>query len=595
MKKIIIIVLILFIPLLVKADLTKEQQDDIAEFATNFITYGYKKEHLDSQGFSIHAYDQGTRNEGFYNKLAYMNNDYNRINQIRGNKWNFDCASFAAYVYYHCFGVKATGANGSPWVVSSFVNNASKSNGYFYFIGNNWNTTTMDYSRLQKGDLVVFVGSHIMVYVGDGKIAHFSSSAIKKGTNLGAEVVTLKDKYPNHKAAIIRLKNGVISTSAKANTKITWPDTGKTEDLVNKPVEVDNKPKVKLSQKTENNKTIIHIELSDDKALTGYSISTVNGTPVSWKSIKNSKTYSTTFEPEKNGTYYCYVKDSKRQIASASIKISGLDNDKPIISNVIYKYVKESNNFNLEVKATDTNKILYALDNDNYQESNIFNNVAIGEHKVYVKDSQNNIAEFSFNLSSDLIPTINLNYDTNYSKTVFVRIDGVDTQGISGYNVTRDSNEPKTFLTYSDNASYTITTNGDYYVWIKNTRGTINYQKITISNIDNTPPVITKVYVKQKNGYFNVSIDANDSECGMGAYSLNGTIYQDSNIFNDVETIYSKVFAKDKCNNVATYDIDINNIPTEDTTSGTTIILIIVIIIIVGLLGYNLLNMNKKR
>ena len=80
MKKIIIIVLILFIPLLVKADLTKEQQDDIAEFATNFITYGYKKEHLDSQGFSIHAYDQGTRNEGFYNKLAYMNNDYNRIN-----------------------------------------------------------------------------------------------------------------------------------------------------------------------------------------------------------------------------------------------------------------------------------------------------------------------------------------------------------------------------------------------------------------------------------------------------------------------------------------------------------------------------------
>ena len=76
---------------------------------------------------------------------------------------------------------------------------------------------------------------------------------------------------------------------------------------------------------------------------------------------------------------------------------------------------------------------------------------------------------------------------------------------------------------------------------------------------------------------------------------LNGTIYQDSNIFNDVETIYSKVFVKDKCNNVATYDIDINNIPTEDTTSGTTIILIIVIIIVVGLLGYNLLNMNKKR
>ena len=129
MKKIIIIFLILFIPLLVKADLTKQQQEDIATFATKFITEGRTKEHLDSQGFSILAYDQGTRNEGFYGKLAYLRKDYNGINQINGNKWNFDCASFAAWVYYHCFGVKAMSNSGSPWVVSSFVNNASKSNG----------------------------------------------------------------------------------------------------------------------------------------------------------------------------------------------------------------------------------------------------------------------------------------------------------------------------------------------------------------------------------------------------------------------------------------------------------------------------------
>ena len=113
MKKIIIIFLILFIPLLVKADLTKDQQEDIATFASKFITEGRKKEHLDNQGFSILAYNQGTRNEGFYNKLAYMRKDYNGVNQINGNKWTFDCASFAAWVYYHCFGVKAMGNNGN--------------------------------------------------------------------------------------------------------------------------------------------------------------------------------------------------------------------------------------------------------------------------------------------------------------------------------------------------------------------------------------------------------------------------------------------------------------------------------------------------
>ena len=220
MKRIILVlILILFIPIYVKADLTKEQQEDIAYFATKMITEANKSEHKDSKGFSILAYNQGSRNEGFNNQLSYMNKDYSSVNVIQGRKWTFDCASFASYVYYHCFGVKTTYlSNNSPFVVSKFVEEASQGHNW-YFVMSNQNTSTMDYSKFKKGDLIIFVGSHIMVYVGDGKIAHFSSSAIKKGTNLGAEVVTLKDKYPNHKAAIIRLKNGVISTSAKANTK----------------------------------------------------------------------------------------------------------------------------------------------------------------------------------------------------------------------------------------------------------------------------------------------------------------------------------------------------------------------------------------
>ena len=53
---------------------------------------------------------------------------------------------------------------------------------------NNVKVSSIDFSRMQKGDLVIIVGSHIMVYIGDGNIAHFSSSAIQKGSNLGSEV-----------------------------------------------------------------------------------------------------------------------------------------------------------------------------------------------------------------------------------------------------------------------------------------------------------------------------------------------------------------------------------------------------------------------
>ena len=581
-------------PLFVKADLTKEQQDDIALFATKMITEANKAPHLDSKGFSILAYNQGTRREGFQNKLSYMARDYNSKNIIGSNKWTFDCASFAAYVYYHCFGVDTIGSNNNPYLVSTFVGDAS-ANSNFYFIGNNWNTSTMDYSKLQKGDLVVFVGSHIMVYVGDGKIAHFSSTAIVKGSNLGAEVVSLKDRFPNRKCAIIRLRNGIISTTAKANMKITWPDTNQVQDFSEPKEEADNKPKVTLEFKNENNKPTIYISLSDDKGLSGYYISNTKGTPNNWKSITNAKTYSTTFEPDNNGTYYCYVKDTKNQISSSKIKVSGLDKDKPVIGNVIYKYVKETDTFNLEVKATDANKITYALDNDNYQESNIFNNVSIGSHKVYVKDSVNNVSEFAFNLSADLIPTINLNYDESPSKSVVVRIDGVDTQGINGYNVTRTSDAPKSYLTYKDNASYTITTNGDYYFWIRNTRGTVNYKKITINNIDSTPPVISDVKIETKNGYFHVVITATDTGCGMGSYSIDGNTYQNESEFSDVKTIYNKVYVKDKCNNITTYDIDVNAIPKEEESSGTTIILILIILAVGGYMVYNLMIINKKR
>ena len=594
MKKIIIILLILFIPILVKADLSKDQQNDIATFSIKMIQEGNKAPHLDNKGFSILAYDQNARTDGFNNRLAYLSRDYKSINEINGYKWVFDCSSFAAYVYYHCFNVPTfANSNGAPYVVTSFIGDASNQK-YFYVVGSNLNTSTMDYSRLQKGDLIIFVSTHIMVYVGDGNIAHFSSTAIQKGTNLGAEVVNLKLKYPGRTATVIRIRDGIIDKNAKANMKITWPDTNQVQDLGETIAKKDNKPKVTLDYKLEDNKGTIYIDLSDDNGLSGYYISNKKGTPNSWKKISNAKKYSTTFEPDSNGTYYCYVKDTKNQITSAKIKVTGLDKDKPIISTVVYKYIKENDSFNLEIRATDNNPIVYALDNNNFQESNLFNNVSIGNHKVYVKDTSNNITEFEFNLSSDLIPTINLNYEKNFAKTVNVKIDGVDTEGISGYSITRTNSEPKSFLTYNNNASYIITTNGDYYFWVRNTRGNVNYQKITINNIDSTPPTISDVSIEAKNGYFNVTITASDNGCGISSYSLDGSNYQKENTFSDAKVLYNKVFVKDKCNNVGTYDIDLSNIPMEEESSSTTILLILIILVFIGLIYYNLKDIIKR-
>jgi len=586
MKKIIIILLILIFPLMVKAELTKEQQEDIAAFSRNFIIKGNGSEHK-SGNFGILAYNQGSRNEGFVGQLSYMNKDYKRKNTINAKKWTFDCSSFAAYVYYHCFGVKTTYlSNNSPYVVSKFVEDANRGHN-FYFVMTNQNTDTLNYSQLQKGDLIVFVGSHIMVYIGDGKIAHFSSTAIAMGTNIGSEVIDLKTRFPNHKTSVIRIKNGIVPTSAKANMTIKWPDTGKTEDLSDK----DDLPKVNVSYNdVVGNEVIVKISATDDKGIIGYQITT--STPSNYTNVDKQKSFETTYKVTNNGTYYVYVKDTKNQVTKKEFVITKLDNSKPEITNINYRYNHDKNNFYIEIKASDNGNLLYSLDDSAYQDNNTFDNVSIGNHLIKVKDDANNITEYTLTLSNDLIPTININYDSNYTKLLKVNIIGVDQEGIDGYNVTKTNEEPKTFLTYTNGQTYTINTNGTYYFWIRNKKGIVVNKSVTINNIDNIGPVINNVTIKNTFNGYDVNIDATDTGCGIGYYSLDGNNYQDVNHYDKVDTIYANIFVKDKCDNLTIYKVDFDSI--EDDNIGT-IIMIAAIVFVGVIILVNIFTMEKKK
>lgn len=585
MKKIIILFLILLIPLFPKAELSAEQRDDVAAFAKNMILKGNGNEHKNGR-FAILAYNQGTRREGFYNKLSQMGKDYRGVNTINAKKWTFDCSSFAAYVYYHTLGVQTTYHDGHPYVVSKFVEDAQKGQN-FYFIMNNVSVSSIDYNRMQKGDLVIIVGSHIMVYVGDRKIAHFTPSAITHGENLGAEVIDLGVKYPNTKVSVIRLKNGIVPASKKANTIITWPDTGKNEDISDR----DDKPIIKVTYQDIIQKEIeITVNITDDKGLTGYKLS--QETPTNYESINRTKTFTKKEKISENGTYYIFAKDTKGQVSKYEFKISNLDNTKPTITDIKYDYHHSTQKFDIEIIATDTNKIMYSLDKSLYQDSNKFINVSIGEHLIEVLDVAGNTTEYKLNLSSDLIPTLELNYDKNYRRTITVTINANDASGINGFAVTRDNNEPLNFNSYSINQTYQINANGTYYFWIKNNKGIVINKNITINNIDNIPPTINNVDIKRNFSSFEIIIDASDNQCGMGTYSIDGTNYQENNTFNDVNTINETIYVKDKCNNIATYKVDLNNLP---TINYGTIILIVIIIVVVILIINNLLSIQKKR
>ena len=229
------------------AELTPQQQDKIAEFAKQIITNGNQK-YNDNNNLPLLAYDQQNRQIGFNNMLYFLQSDFNNNNTNKQNinsyKWLFDCSSFAAYVYQSVLNLKTTfdlQSQNKPFyafTVRKFLDDADNNLQFEYIIKNikisELNDNLQNLQKLQKADLIVlenikgkYNNNHIMIYLGDGFIAHFSASANSyenNKNNLGAEIILLKDKqkYQNYYAHVLRVKNNVVDKNFVPKTKISF-------------------------------------------------------------------------------------------------------------------------------------------------------------------------------------------------------------------------------------------------------------------------------------------------------------------------------------------------------------------------------------
>ena len=463
MKKIVVVLLFLCSYINCYADLTESQGEEVAAFASNMILESSKAPHIDSQGLPLIAYSQSKRTEGMTNQLSRFSKDDKGINSINANKWAFDCSSFASYVYYHTLGINAYYNDlVSPYTVKKFVEDANKQK-HFYTVMSDINISNIDLNKLKKGDLIIIVGEHIMVYIGNGNIAHVSRSAINKGTNLGAEVTNLKSKYPGIKVNVIRIKNGLINENIKPNTIISWPDTQTSQDLGSP----DSKPIININYDPKLSIEVnLNITIKDDKGLVGYYISKQETIPTNWLLINKQKIYNTYYNIKENGIYYVYTKDTKEQITVNKIEINNIDNTKPIIQKIEYQY-QENNTFNILITATDNNKISYSLDGSIYKDEPRFSNLNKQNYTLYVKDLAGNIVTQSINLGKEYLPNLEIDYNTNYTSEVTLNIKASSINKLIGYQITKEFNEPNDYITINTNAIYKINENGFYYVWLK--------------------------------------------------------------------------------------------------------------------------------
>ena len=235
------------------ANLTKEQSDEVAEFATNFISEGNARR--DENGYPLLVYALSNnwntciqiRRSGYNSELYHVNNNnYHKKNGKYldlGNKWTMDCGDYIAYIYHQTLGLDMMNhSNEDPWHIKDMYADANKgaNSTYFEFIYKNVPISSLDESKLQKGDVVLYFGprdNHGLIYVGETmQTAHASRNGIKYSKNppiLGFEVVQLNRFYKTSTTvSIVRIKDGVVPAEQKVNGTIIWPDNGEEGILI---------------------------------------------------------------------------------------------------------------------------------------------------------------------------------------------------------------------------------------------------------------------------------------------------------------------------------------------------------------------------
>ena len=153
--------------------------------------------------------------------------------------------------------------------------------------------------------------------------------------------------------------------------------------------------------------------------------------------------------------------------------------------------------------------------------------------------------------------------------------------GDSGHNLTYSWDEGKT---YGTDTTKTVTTNGTYYVYVKNSIGSVSGQSIVIGNIDKDAPYIWNIEkstesLTKEDIQITVSANESGSQSEMSgladsAYSLDKTNWSNSNVLTITANGTYTVYVRDNAGNIAQQDITINNIdktgPTIQLTANTT-------------------------
>ena len=296
----------------------------------------------------------------------------------------------------------------------------------------------------------------------------------------------------------------------------------------------------------------ISITLEDEKSgLAGYALTETETEPSEWTSITGKST-TITKEVTSNKTYYVYAKDALGNISHKEVVVSHIDTATPIIVSLTEQSeYGATSTITAVAKDTESGITGYAFTEssseptswtsvDNVITESTYTYTATKNGTIYfwVKDGAGHKINKAITVTKvdATAPTVTLSLsdETTWTKSKTLTMNFSDNDsGLAGYAVTTTETTPTAWTNISGtniSKTQTITTNGTYYVWVKDNAGLVSHVSKIISYIDTTVPTASMTLTKTSNSITVNASASKDSQSGIAKYeySKDGTTYYSS-------------------------------------------------------------------
>ena len=271
------------------------------------------------------------------------------------------------------------------------------------------------------------------------------------------------------------------------------------------------------------------------------------------------------------GTYYVYYKDAtgcRSELLQVTIEGGSTPPATPIVN--VVQPTCAVGTATITVTSPLTQGLTYSINGNDYQTSNVFNNVASGVYVVSVKNPAGCVSNgFPVSItaapSGPSAPTVNTTQPTCSVATGSIVITAPTGTGMT-YSING--------TTYQASATFTGVAAGTYSVTAKNAAGCISTAtSVTINAAPTAPAAPTATTVQPTCSVATGSITIT-APTGTGmTYSINGTTYQASATFTGVAAGTYSVTAKNAAGCISTAtSVTINAAPATPTAPVATLV-----------------------